>query len=314
MANTQLTPFDPKALRRALGNFATGITVITTTGADGTKAGMTANSFNSVSLDPPLVLWSIMKDSPSWPIYKDSTHFAVNILAADQIELSNHFARPSDDKFAGISYEVGEGGAPLLQDCAARFQCETHEFVDGGDHWIMIGKVVAFDDIGRSPLIYHQGTYSVVLPHSRFPEKQPEAQPEAVQKLQDKLSNNYFYLMTQAIRGYQEKYQPQQLSTGLRTSEARMLMILEFENGITIDALTKEVNMPKQELQEAAAILQRKNLIKLEGEASYCLTELGVEQAETLWKISTSQQEEIFANFSDDELATFRKVLNGLMG
>ncbi|MFK4753529.1 flavin reductase family protein [Oceanobacter antarcticus] len=170
MSATQTaTDFDPKAFRRALGNFATGVTVITACTPNGVQTGVTANSFNSVSLDPALVLWSIMKSSASVDIFEQASHFAVNVLAADQINLSNHFARPSDDKFARIDYEKGLGNAPLLPGCAARFQCEKYQRIDGGDHWILLGKVVAFDDIGRAPLLYHGGAYSAVIPHTVIP-------------------------------------------------------------------------------------------------------------------------------------------------
>lgn len=162
------TPFDSRAFRRALGNFATGVTVITASDAAGRKVGVTANSFNSVSLDPPLVLWSIDKRSRSHAVFEAAGHFAVNVLAVDQVELSNTFARPGDDRFAGIEHESGEGGAPLLPGCSARFRCEKFQQIDGGDHWILIGRVLAFDDLGRSPLLYHQGGYSRVLPHGRM--------------------------------------------------------------------------------------------------------------------------------------------------
>ena len=107
------TSFDARAFRRALGNFATGVTVITAADASGRKVGVTANSFNSVSLDPPLILWSLDKRSSSHAVFEAAEHFAVNVLAADQIDLSNTFARPSEDRFAGIEHEEGEGGAPL---------------------------------------------------------------------------------------------------------------------------------------------------------------------------------------------------------
>ena len=145
--------FDPRAFRRALGNFATGVTVVTAATVSGRKVGVTANSFNSVSLDPPLVLWSIDKRSNSHAVFEEASHFAVNVLAADQVHLSNNFARPREDRFALIEYEPGEGGSPVFADCSARFHCEKYQQVDGGDHWIMIGKVVAFDDFGRAPLL-----------------------------------------------------------------------------------------------------------------------------------------------------------------
>ena len=308
--STQVTEFDSKAFRRALGNFATGITVITATTPSGEKTGVTANSFNSVSLDPALILWSIDKRSGSCKIFEEATHFAVNILAADQIDVSNHFARPSDDKFADVEYTEGFGDAPVLPHTSACFQCESYETVDGGDHWILIGKVVAFEDAGRAPLLYHQGSYSVVMPHSRFPAKTDE-QPEAVQKLEGRLSNNLYYLMTQAVRSYQTDYSPLQLSTGLRTSEARMLMVLQQTPSLCLKELLAEVNMPDIEVAEAAEILQRKGLVSFADDC-YRITEQGIEQAEALWRISEEEQEKMFSQFSEKELATFKKVLGTL--
>jgi flavin reductase (DIM6/NTAB) family NADH-FMN oxidoreductase RutF len=302
--------FDPRAFRRALGNFATGVTVVTAADASGRKVGVTANSFNSVSLDPPLVLWSIDKRSSSHGVFEEASHFAVNVLAADQIDLSNNFARPKDDRFAEIAYAPGEGGAPVFADCAARFHCEKYQQVDGGDHWIMIGKVVAFDDFGRSPLLYHQGAYSMVLPHTRMT-RRDESQPPS-SHFQGRLSHNLYYLMTQAVRAYQSSYQPRQLSTGLRTSEARMLMVLENDARLSASDLLREVAMPVREIDDAVANLKRKGLVD-DDEHGVRLTAAGIEQTEDLWAIAREQQDKVFAEFSQDQIDTFKTVLKGLI-
>ncbi|WP_028630990.1 p-hydroxyphenylacetate 3-hydroxylase reductase component [Metapseudomonas resinovorans] len=308
--SSQENAFDSRAFRRALGNFATGVTIVTATAPDGTRAGVTANSFNSVSLDPPLILWSIDKRSSSLAVFEQASHFAVNILAADQIELSNQFARPRDDKFEGVAFDRGIGGAPLFPDCAARFQCELHQQVDGGDHVILIGKVMAFDDFGRSPLLYHQGAYSMVLPHTRMTQK-AEGQP-ASSAFQGRLSHNLYYLMTQAVRGYQANYQPKQLATGLRTSEARMLMVLENDAGLSLCDLQREVAMPMREIEEAVAILKRKGMVA-DAEERYVLTPVGVDQAEELWRIAREQQEKVFAQFSEEQVETFKQMLKAVI-
>jgi len=156
--------FAPRAFRRALGNFATGVTIVTASAAD-RHVGVTVNSFNSVSLDPPLILWSIAKRSRSYAVFKAASHFAVNVLAEDQLALSNQFARASTQRFANVTHRSGLGGCILLEGTSANFQCETFQILEGGDHWILIGKVVAFENHGRSPLLYHQGSYATVLPH-----------------------------------------------------------------------------------------------------------------------------------------------------
>ena len=302
--------FDARAFRRALGNFATGVTVVTAATASGRKVGVTANSFNSVSLDPPLILWSIDKRSNSHGVFEEASHFAVNVLAADQIDLSNNFARPKDDRFAEIEFEPGEGGAPVFADCSARFHCEKFQQVDGGDHWIMIGKVVAFDDFGRSPLLYHQGAYSMVLPHTRMT-KRDEGQPPS-SHFQGRLSHNLYYLMTQALRAYQASYQPRQLSTGLRTSEARMLMVLENDAGLDLNQLQREVAMPVRDIEEAVANLKRKGLVVDDNERVR-LTVKGVDETESLWTIAREQQDKVFAQFSAEQIESFKAVLKAVI-
>ena len=311
---TTSSPFAPRVFRRALGNFATGVTIVTARSPDGEQAGVTANSFNSVSLEPPLILWSIDKRSGSHAVFAAASHFAVHVLAAGQIELSNHFARPQDDKFAGIAHQHGLGGAPLLEDCAARFQCELHQQVDGGDHWILIGRVVAFDDFGRAPLLYHQGAYSMVLPHPRAAKKaDPNAAPAA--GLRGRLVNhNLYYLMVQAVNAYQASYAPRQLVSGLSTSEARMLMVLEDSAGSHLDpvALQREVAMPTREIEAALANLRAAGLVSAADDGTQ-LTEAGHAQTEQLWEIARQQQEAVFAGVSSEDLDTFRKVLRVVM-
>ena len=304
------TVFDTRAFRRALGNFATGVTVVTAADANGRKVGVTANSFNSVSLDPPLILWSIDKRSTSHEVFETASHFAVNVLAADQIDLSNNFARPKEDRFAEVEYQAGEGGAPILADCSARFECEKYQQVDGGDHWIMIGKVVAFDDCGRSPLLYHQGAYSMVLPHTRMTKREDGQPPSS--HFQGRLSHNLYYLMTQALRAYQASYQPRQLSTGLRTSEARMLMVLENDAGLSLAQLQREVAMPAREIEEAVNNLKRKALVR-DDQERVKLTTKGVDETESLWTIAREQQDKVFSQFSDEQLETFKTVLKAVI-
>lgn len=158
-----MADFDPREFRNALGSFATGITVITARDAQGGLAGLTVNSFASVSLDPPLVLWSLSLYSPSLAIFQNCSHYAINVLAADQTHLSQRFSRPSEDaaggKFAGLEFEVGLGGAPLLRDCCARFECRNETRHPGGDHLIFVGLVEQYRRAERAPLLFHGGRY-----------------------------------------------------------------------------------------------------------------------------------------------------------
>jgi flavin reductase (DIM6/NTAB) family NADH-FMN oxidoreductase RutF/DNA-binding IclR family transcriptional regulator len=157
--------FDSRDLRRVLGSFVTGVTVVTTTDDEGQFHGVTANSFSSVSLDPPLVLWSQAVKTHSHPVFFKAERFAVNILAEDQIELSNRFAKSSHEKFAGVDVDIGSGGVPLLRDCSARLQCRVVSRVPGGDHTIYVGEVLAIDRAERKPLVFGNGQYLLTGPH-----------------------------------------------------------------------------------------------------------------------------------------------------
>lgn len=163
--SAEAAAMDPRALRTAFGHYATGVTVVTTRAADGRKIGMTANSFTSVSLDPPMVLWCPSRTAPSTGDFLEATHFAVNVLAADQHHLSRQFATPSADKFAGVDYVDGVASVPVLKDTVASFECRTVATHDAGDHIVMLGEVESFEVRGGPPLVFHTGSYHVATKH-----------------------------------------------------------------------------------------------------------------------------------------------------
>ena len=157
--------FDRRDFRRALGQFSTGVTVITTRAMDGRRVGMTANSFSSVSLDPPLVLWSLARQAPSLGDFTGASHFAINVLAANQHHLSRQFSTPQADKFGSVDCCEGTSGVPLLNGVIARFVCRNVRQYDGGDHLIFIGEVERYDRFDGEPLVFHSGYYQVTTRH-----------------------------------------------------------------------------------------------------------------------------------------------------
>jgi len=157
--STSAEGFNTRELRNALGSFATGVTIITTRSRDGKPHGITVNSFSSVSLNPPLVLWSSSLFTQSLPAFQESPHFVVNILAYDQIELSNKFAKQQDDKFVNVNHIVPESGAPVLIGSAAHFECRNEFRYYGGDHIIFIGHVERFAYTDRPTLLFCRGKY-----------------------------------------------------------------------------------------------------------------------------------------------------------
>lgn len=159
---TQAKPpsFSSQEFRTALGMFATGVTIVTARSADGQVIGLTANSFNSVSLAPPLVLWSLSQQAASLPVFRTGSHYAINILARDQMPLAERFASKGVDRWAGVGFAEGIGGAPLLDGAAATFECFNRSRYEEGDHVIFVGEVERCSwRQGASPLLYHGGRY-----------------------------------------------------------------------------------------------------------------------------------------------------------
>jgi flavin reductase (DIM6/NTAB) family NADH-FMN oxidoreductase RutF len=145
--------------RRALGCFATGVAVVTTLDEEGEKAGITINSFNSVSLNPPLVLWSIGEDSLCYDIFVAAEHFAVHVLATHQRDICSRFAASGTDKFVGMECGKGIADVPLLPEYSAVFECRTEHCYDGGDHKIIVGRVLRYEDRKTDPLIFYRGHF-----------------------------------------------------------------------------------------------------------------------------------------------------------
>ena len=162
--------FDRRDFRRALGQFATGVTVVTARAKDGRNVGMTVNSFASVSLDPPLVLWSVSRQAASFADFAEASHFAVNILAANQHHLSRQFSTPLIDKFEGVEISPGAAGCPLLTGASANFVCRKVRQMDGGDHVIFLGEVEEYKWRESEPLVFHYGRYRIATRHPDLPE------------------------------------------------------------------------------------------------------------------------------------------------
>ena len=161
--NMQIAPtqtIDPRGLRQALGAFGTGVTVVTTLDQDGRPVGVTANSFNSVSLDPPIVLWSLRTTSPSLSAFDTCGRFVINVLTLEQVPLSRRFSTPIPDKFHGVPHAAGQQGLPVLADCAAVFECRTEQRLEVGDHILYLGRVEAYHHKPGPALLFCQGRYA----------------------------------------------------------------------------------------------------------------------------------------------------------
>ena len=168
MSDSQTAPpadagaIDSRSLRAALGSFATGVTVVACRGEDGLPFGLTVNSFNALSLDPPLVLWSLRLASPSLAAFDAARHFAINVLGEGQVDVSRRFASPIDQKFDEGQWHEGLHRVPLLGGCAAVFECEQLSQQTAGDHRLYIGRVLKMQCQAVPPLVYHGGHYHLL--------------------------------------------------------------------------------------------------------------------------------------------------------
>jgi 4-hydroxyphenylacetate 3-hydroxylase, reductase component len=165
-ADADMPAFDTRAFRTALGHYATGVAIIAGVDAAGAPYGLTINSFASVSLDPPLVLWSIGLESESLPAVREAGPFSISILNADQNELAMRFAKSRSDRFSGVDTWVGASGAPIIAEALAWFDCQTHAIYPGGDHEIILGRVIGFGVEQRSALGFHHGKFLSLPPRA----------------------------------------------------------------------------------------------------------------------------------------------------
>ena len=156
--------FSSQAFRKALGMFATGVTVVTARQGDGSLVGLTVSSFNSVSLAPPLVLWSLSRSASRAPAFQACSHYAINVLSAAQVELARHFAS-RNPAWADVPHRLGETGAPVLSECLASFECVNRNVYTEGDHDIFVGEVLhCARHRSGNPLLYHDGQFYTEKP------------------------------------------------------------------------------------------------------------------------------------------------------
>jgi flavin reductase (DIM6/NTAB) family NADH-FMN oxidoreductase RutF len=158
--------FDARHFRNALSQFATGVTVITTRLADGSFLGLTASSFNSVSLDPPLVLWSLSQQASSLPVFTGNSHYVINVLSGDQAALAERFAMRIENRFEGVDFVLSHTGLPILKGVAAWFECHNRSRYPEGDHVIFVGEVERCDAMPQPALVFHGGQFVSTVPRT----------------------------------------------------------------------------------------------------------------------------------------------------
>lgn len=310
---TTQTGFDPQAFRAALGTFTTGVTIITTRAADGEAIGITANSFNSVSLNPPLVLWSLAKNARSLAAFSTAKHWNVHVLSAEQEALSGRFARQGEDKFAGLELDEGISKAPLLTDCTARFQCRTAFSYDGGDHVIFVGEVLAYDHSNRPPLVFQSGQYALAARKPREELRLGATPPPECSYTEDLLG----YLLGRAH--YQMLYALRQLLSTQALDERSffILSVLSIQDRLTLDELNAFIAYTGMLASaESMAALESQQLVALEtddGETRYALTADGREASLRQIALAKAVEEDIAAKLGTGDTMALKLLLKRLI-
>jgi 3-hydroxy-9,10-secoandrosta-1,3,5(10)-triene-9,17-dione monooxygenase reductase component len=304
--------FDSREFRSALGTFATGVTVVTSRSSSGEPVGLTANSFNSVSLDPPLVLWSLARNARSLPVFANASHWAVHILAADQEALSNRFASRGEDKFAGLELESGIDDTPLLRGCAARFQCRTAFQYEGGDHIIFVGEVVAFDHSGLQPLVFHGGRYAFAT------QKLPSAAAPRTPALAGSFSEDFLgYLLGRAHFQFYRRLRRPLASAGISDDQHFVLATLTVADGLNALQLSASISyFLDGDLTKALDGLIARGFVTATtsaGEAHYFLTTQGRDFALQLIAAAKSFESQIFDRFGYADSTALKTLLRRLI-
>ncbi|MGO1500078.1 MAG: flavin reductase [Marinobacter sp.] len=301
--------FDPKDFRRALGKFPTGVTVITTRDSKGEPIGMTASSFNTLSIDPALVLWSIDKGAYSLDSFKKGSGFAINVLRNDQIETSNRFAKRGEDKFAGLETSDCANGAPLIPDAAAWFSCITWEVYEGGDHLIIVGEVTDYgyaSNVGS--LVFHNGRYAVPATH-------PAGHPP-VKSLEAHgfLGDYLLYQLRQTLNAYAVDFYPRLSEFDVTAEEWRVLTLLGDGEAMTLETISSYVSQPLKELAETGEWLKEKGLVQFVNDDALQLTEKGVKLASELLDMAIEHERKVMSALDESERDMFKSMLTRIQG
>lgn len=299
---------DAAAFRRCLGQFGTGVTVITAC-SNATLVGMTANSFSSVSLDPPLVLWSAKVGSPSFIAFDTASHFAVNVLARDQVQLSKHFGKSGPDKFDNIEWEPGSGGAPILKGAIASFECRRVASHPGGDHRIFVGQVERFARYDREALLFAQGRYSIAAEHPEAASAPPTHSDQPVGPMNEFLTS----LLYRAHGALSEALEEGRRAEGLTLLQTRLMSTIETLPGKTLEELLPHLYLGSNAAQGTLDQLKSMAIVESTSEGGLFLSPYGVERNKALLARARAIEERNLLGLPKAEIASCRRALSYLI-
>jgi flavin reductase (DIM6/NTAB) family NADH-FMN oxidoreductase RutF len=308
---------DPRGFRRCLGQFATGVNIMTTVHG-GIPAGVTANSFSSLSMDPPLVLWSIGRSSRSVQAFSESTHFCVNVLSTDQIALAQLFSSKSADKFAETDwYATAHGASPSFDGLVASFDCETYAVHDGGDHLIIVGRVLEYTHLAGAPLLYSQGRYAVAEDHPELDRDAPGQESPAGSdgrsegrrtSLDGMRLTTLLGAVGSALSSEADKVR---YVNGVDFAQGRTIFTLRYGGRLTVDEIVAVSYLTRQATEDALSVLMERQLVSA-SEGVYVLSEKGADLLRTLMAAFEHLDRLQLGALPKDDQICLRRVLTDL--
>lgn len=303
---------DPRRFRDALSSFATGVTIVTARDSSGEPFGMTANSFNSVSMDPPLVLWSVTKTALSANAFKEAKHWAVHVLATDQVALSNSFATSGADKFGEVDWAENADGVPILDGCVACFQCRAWQTYDGGDHWILVGEVVDVAREPREPLVFCSGSYAIAQSIRVSTTEEADVLPEVDSDVEDLLMDQ----LTRATQQMSQRFHDAVRKSGLTVAEWRVLAALRGSATRKFEELSVHTFLDPMTLADMLYGLQEQGLCVFNTMADVPMvsgTQAGHDRVSHLLKLGEELEQAAFGGADAESAAALKSLLRTLV-
>jgi len=299
---------DHRAYKRCLGQFSTGVAIMTTM-AEGKPVGVTANSFTSLSIEPPLILWSIGCASRSCAAFQQSRVFVVNILSVDQVALSQRFASTLEDKFDGVGWSAGSLGSPILAGILATLECETETIHQGGDHIILVGRVKKYARFAGNALLFSQGRYAVAEDHPTLLVQSPAAQrSDARSRTRDM---HLVTLLSRVEMRASDAFERYRQSEGLNLPQSRTIFALGSAKEMSFDEIVQRSNLPRESVEDALSNLAERRFIG-SSNGAFSLTDSGRNLfAKLLTQIDRFETEQ-FKDIPRRDLAVAREVLEKL--
>jgi flavin reductase (DIM6/NTAB) family NADH-FMN oxidoreductase RutF len=294
---------DGRAFRRCLGQYPTGVTVVTARHGD-KLLGMAVNSFAAVSLDPPLVLWSIRRESKSASDFLEASHFAVNVLASEQVEVSQRFGSGHPDRFSLTPCRVGQHGAPLIDGAIAHLECRRTVVHDGGDHLILIGQVERYSRYEGEPLVFAQGQYAVARNH---PQLGMNGAPDAGTLPTEKAEPAFLKMLSVTSQHMSALFQVHRLDLGVTSSSTRILSRL-YEGICSQSELEKATYLGGLAIEDELGELMASGDIRRVNDGGFELTSSGYQKSEAVARRSAEFSEQELQGIPDTDIAAAKRV------